>query len=126
MNKTPRVINGEWGYACVEVDAVFIPAVMATADWPLRRVLSHLHKRTGMTRMIFSAILDADSFRPHLRNIVREFDLYVPEFEDYSHCIEIAYEPTQSVGAVDPHAASTGTPSTREKASSPSITNAGG
>jgi hypothetical protein len=88
-----RVIDGEWGYACVEDGAVFIPAVKATDEWPLRRVLAHLHAETGLSRFIFSAVLNPDSLKPHLRNIVREWDEYVPEVGDHSHCIEIAYQP---------------------------------
>lgn len=89
----PKVIDGGWGYAREEPDAVFIPVVMATMEHSLGRVLAELYALTNQTRMIFSAVLDADKFRPHLRNIVREWDEYVPELEDESHCIEIRYEP---------------------------------
>ena len=92
LEKGDKVIDGEWGYACVQPDGVFIPAVVATPDWPLRRVLAHLHAETKHTRMVFSAVLDAEALKPHLRNIVREWDHYVEEFQDYSHCIEIRYE----------------------------------
>jgi hypothetical protein len=87
-----EVIEGPWGYACREADAVFIPAVMATPDYPLRRVLRELFERTGETRVIFSAILNPDDLRPRLRNIVREWDEYIEYMDDYSHCIEIRYE----------------------------------
>lgn len=87
-----KVIDGPWGYACVVDDALFIPAVMATPEWPLRRVLAHLHAESGLTRMVFSAVLDAEGLKPHLRNIVREWDEFVEEMGDWSHCIEVRYE----------------------------------
>lgn len=93
MKQPIKVIEGDWGYACVEPDAVFIPAVMATPEWPLRKVLAMLHMETGLTRMIFSAILDPDDLRPRLRSVMREWDEWVEEMESHSHCIEIAYQP---------------------------------
>jgi hypothetical protein len=114
-----EVIDGPWGYACREADAVFIPAVSATPDYPLRRVLRELFERTGETRMVFSAILNPDDLRPRLRNIVREWDEYVEYMDDYSHCIEIRYELPVSPGAVDPVAAAPCvSPSTRDEESS--------
>lgn len=89
------VIEGRWGYACWEDDRVFIPAVIANEEWPLRRVLAYLYEKTGITRMIFTAVLQPEDLKVHLRNIVREWDEYVPQYEDYSHCIEITYEPPQ-------------------------------
>ena len=100
LDEGARIIDGPWGYACVHADAVFIPAVVASDDWPLRRVLARLHADTGLTRMIFSAVLNAESLKTHLRNIVREWDEWVPEMDDHSHCIEITYEPPPSVDAV--------------------------
>lgn len=93
MKETSRMIDGPWGYACVEPDAVYIPVVMATREYPLRRVLAELFAATGHTRMIFSAVLNPDDLRSRLRNVVREWDEYVPELESDSHCIEIHYEP---------------------------------
>lgn len=89
------LIDGPWGYACVKDGVVYIPAVVATEQWPLRRVLAELHGKARTRRFIFTAVLDAEGLKLHLRNIVREFDEYVPEFEDYSHCIEIEYEPAR-------------------------------
>ena len=90
-NTPLEVIAGPWGYACRQAEAVFIPAVVATPDYPLRRVLAEIFKKTGETRMIFTAILNPDDLRPRLRNIVREWDEYVEYLDDYSHCIEIRY-----------------------------------
>lgn len=33
-----------------------------------------------------------NGLRSHLRHVVREWDEWVPQMEDYSHCIEIRYE----------------------------------
>lgn len=88
-----RTLDGDWGYACVEGDAVFIPVVQATPDWPLRRVLAHLHAETHLRRFVFSAVLNPDELKSHLRHVVKEWDEFVPYLGDYSHCIEIAYEP---------------------------------
>jgi hypothetical protein len=100
LDEGGRIIDGEWGYACVENGLVFIPAVVATDGWPLRRVLAHLHAQTGLTRMVFSAVMNPGGLKVHLRNIVREWDEWVPEMEDHSHCIEIAYEVPQADDAV--------------------------
>ena len=43
--------------------------------------------------MIFTAVLDADKLKKHLRNIKKEYDIWHTEVGDYSHCIEIEYEP---------------------------------
>lgn len=99
LEEWPRVIDGPWGYACIEQDAVYIPAVVASQEWPLRRVLAHLHEQSGLTRMVFSAVLDAESLKSHLRNIVREWDEFVPEMGDTSHCIEVRYEAVSSASA---------------------------
>lgn len=90
--ETSITIDGEWGYACIEHGAVFIPAVMATADWPLRRVLAHLYQQSKLTRFIFTAVIDPDGLKSHLRHVIREWDEYVEYMDDYSHCIEIEYE----------------------------------
>lgn len=95
-----RVIEGEWGYACVQDGAVFIPAVVATAEWPLRRVLAHLHRETRLRRMIFSAVLNSSALTPHLRHVVKEWDEWVPEMQSFSHCIEIDYQPPSSLAGL--------------------------
>lgn len=82
-------IEEPWGYACVDEDCVWIPVVFG----PLRLILADIHKRTGKTRMIFSAVLDAEELKTHLRHIVREWDQWFAEIGDWSHCIEIEYKP---------------------------------
>ena len=52
-----------------------------------------LFKKTGQVRMIFSAVLNPEEFKTHLRNIVREWNQWYEEMQDYSYCIEIKYEP---------------------------------
>ncbi len=86
MNK---VILGSWGYAIVEDDKVFIPVIMGG----MKDVLADIYKKTSITRMIFSAVLNPNDFKTHLRNIVREWDEWFEEVGDYSHLIEIKYEP---------------------------------
>ena len=83
-----KLIQGHWGYAIVKDDAIYIPAIMGN----MAEILDGLYKLTGQKKMIFTAIIFPDKFRKHLKNIKREWDEYVPEFEDYSHCIEIEYE----------------------------------
>lgn len=100
LEECEKVIDGPWGYACVQEDAVFIPAVQATPEWPLRRVLAHLFEQTGKRRIVFSAVLDAASLKTHLRRVVKEWDEWVPMMEDYSHCIAIDYEPPKPADAV--------------------------
>lgn len=95
-----EVIEGPWGYACVSSGRVFIPAVQATPEWPLRRVLAHLHQLARAKAFIFSAVLNADGLKSHLRNITREWDEWFEEVGEFSHCIEIAYEPAPAVVAV--------------------------
>ena len=82
------LIQGPWGYAILKDDALYIPAIMGN----MNEILKGLYGITKQRKMIFTAIMFPDKFRPHLKNIKREWDEYVPEFEDYSHCIEIEYE----------------------------------
>ena len=35
---------------------------------------------------------DADSFKPHLKNIKKEYDVWFEQVGDWSHCIEIEFE----------------------------------
>jgi hypothetical protein len=84
---------GSWGYAVVKKGAIWIPAVFG----PLHPILQNLYDITGIKRMIFSAVLNPDSFKTHLKNIIREWDEWFKEVEDYSHCIEIEYEPNEEI-----------------------------
>lgn len=86
MNKT--IIHGDWGYAVAYDDVVWIPAVKGD----LKKVLSELYKKAGVKRMIFSAVLNPEELKKHLKNIKREWDQWFEEVEDYSHCIEIEYD----------------------------------
>ncbi|NVM21403.1 MAG: hypothetical protein HWN68_06450 [Desulfobacterales bacterium] len=87
-----RLIQGNWGYAVIKDGAIWIPAV----EGRLKPILQELYKRTGMKRMIFSSVLDPESLKPHLRNIVKEWDVWFEEAGDYSHCIEIDYQPAEA------------------------------
>lgn len=84
-----KVLNGDFGYAVIVGDTLWIPAVMGD----MKEALKELHQRTGITKMVFSAILNPEQFKKHLKNIVREFKEWSPEYEEYVDCIEIKYEP---------------------------------
>jgi len=87
-----KVIERKWGYAVVDGDTIWIPAVMGK----LRLVLDELYRVTGIKKMIFSAVIDPDKLRSHLRNIKREWDAWFEEAQDVSHCIEIEYVPDEA------------------------------
>lgn len=82
------VIHADWGYAVVREDAVWIPAITGN----LKTILAELYKKTKIKRFIFSAVLNPEDLKKHLKNIKREWDEWVEEIGDYSHCIEIEYE----------------------------------
>lgn len=86
-----NIIQGNWGYAVIKDGAIWIPAVMGK----LKPVLQDLYGRTGIKRMIFSSVINPESLKSHLRNITKEWDEWFEEAEDYSHCIEIDYKPTE-------------------------------
>jgi len=89
MSINKRIIHGNWGYAVIKDDAIWIPAI----EGDMKIILKKLHEMTGMNRIIFSAVLNPGSFKKHLKNIVKEWDAWFEEVGDYSHCIEIKYEP---------------------------------
>ena len=89
MSINKRIIHGNWGYAVIKDDAIWIPAI----EGDMKIILKKLHEMTGMNRIIFSAVLNPGSFKKHLKNIVKEWDAWFEEAQDYSHCIEIKYEP---------------------------------
>lgn len=68
---------------------IWIPAIMES----LSIILNEIYKRTKIKRIIFSAVLNPESLKSHLKNIVREWDEWFEEVGDYSHCIEIEYKP---------------------------------
>jgi len=86
-----RLIQGNWGYAVIKDGAIWIPAI----GGELKPILQGLYERTGIKRMIFSSVLNPDSLKSHLRNIVKEWDVWFEQVGDYSHCIEIDYQPTE-------------------------------
>ena len=92
--KDDYILSGSWGYAVVKKDAIWIPAVMGD----LRQILDGLYEKTKIKRMIFSAVLNPEEMRKHLKNIKREWNQWWEEMGDYSYCIEIEYEPDNSVG----------------------------
>ena len=83
------IIEGNWGYAVVKEDAIYIPVI----DGEMSKILKELYERTKQKRMIFTAVLNPESFKKHLKNIKREWDHWWKEMEAFSHCIEIEYEP---------------------------------
>jgi hypothetical protein len=82
-----RVIERNWGYAVIHEGKIWIPAIIGN----MGEILRDLHKKTGITKMIFSAVLNPESFKTHLKNIVKEWDEWYDEMGDYSHCIEIEF-----------------------------------
>lgn len=88
MKPERKIIYGDWGYAVVYENVVWIPAVKGN----LKEILAWLYKKTGIKRIIFSAVLNPEELKKHLKNIKREWDEWIEEVGDYSHCIEIEYE----------------------------------
>lgn len=93
MSTKDRIIMGDWGYAVVKNNSIWIPAIVGD----LSLILNELYKRTKIKRMIFSAVLNPDYLKSHLKNIKKEWDEWFEEADDYSHCIEIEYEPKNNV-----------------------------
>ena len=89
--KEDWLIQGNWGYAVIKDDAIWIPAIMGR----LKPILKELYKRTGIKKMIFSAVLNPEVLKSHLKNIVKEWDVWFKEAGDWSHCIEIDYQSTE-------------------------------
>ena len=87
--KDEYILSGAWGYAVVKKNAIWIPSVMGD----LGKVLDGLYERTKIRKMIFSAVINPDKMRKHLRNIKREWNEWWEEVGDYSYCIEIEYQP---------------------------------
>jgi hypothetical protein len=87
-SKNSTIVAG-WGYSVIKDGAIWIPVIMGK----MSLVLKDLYEKTGIKRMIFSAVLNPDELKSHLRNIKREWDEWFPEAQEYSHCIEIEYEP---------------------------------
>ena len=92
---TDKIIDIEGGYAVIKDDTIWIPAVWTNS---LSAVLKKLYDETKIKRIIFSAILNAEDFKKHLKNIKREWDEYYKEIGDYSHCIEIEYQDKEDGG----------------------------
>lgn len=90
MGKEKRVreISGKWGYAILEDNALYIPAIMTDN---LSGVLAELYNETKQRRMIFTAVINPEKLKRHLRNIKKEWIQKVGE-GDCSYCIEIEYE----------------------------------
>ena len=86
-----KVVMAEFGYAVIKPEAVYIPAVMGK----LHPVLEFLYDLTNQKRIIFTAVMNPNEFKKHLRNIKGEWDEWFPEMGCYSHFIEIQYEPTK-------------------------------
>jgi len=84
-----KIIQGNWGYAVIKNGAIWIPAI----EGDMKIILKKLYEMTGINRMIFSAVLNPESLKSHLKNIIKEWDEWFEEVGDYSHCIEIKYEP---------------------------------
>jgi len=93
QNKTAKtdadvLYEFDGGYACVKDNVIYIPVIMGN----MRLVLDALYKKTGISKMVFTAVINPDYLKTHLHNIKKEWDEWYPEVGDYSHCIEIEYK----------------------------------
>ena len=79
------------GYAIVHKDVIYIPAIIVGEGVRMKDIIGELVKRTGINRIIFTACYST-FLKSKLRNIVREWDEWFKEVEDYSHCIEVKWE----------------------------------
>lgn len=86
-----KVLTWHSGYAVIDNDILWIPAIFS----PLGVTLEALYKKTGLRRIKFSAVLNPQKLKLHLRNVVAETDEYSEQHKAYSHCIEILYEPKE-------------------------------
>jgi hypothetical protein len=82
------VLNFDKGYAVIHNNKLWVPAIWDN----MGEILDSLVEKTGIKDIIFSAVLNPDKFKEHLRNIIKEWDEWHKEVGDYSHCIEIKYE----------------------------------
>lgn len=94
MDEVGNVIHGPWGYAVVKDKTIYIPAIMG----PMNEILDGLYKKTGITKMIFTAIINPEKFKQHLTNIKREYSEWVDHYGEYVPCIEIEYVPSNKGG----------------------------
>lgn len=85
------VIEGNWGYAIVKDDMIYIPAVVA--EHQLSIIMLMLYKMTNLTRMKFTAIIWPEEFKTHLHNIVSEGYEYNKYYGEDVYYIEIKYKP---------------------------------
>lgn len=83
-----KLYKGSWGYAIVRENKLWIPAIQGD----MKEIINALVKKTGINKIVFSAVLNAEKFKKHLKNITKEWDEWFKEAEDYSHCIEIEWE----------------------------------
>lgn len=84
-----EVLSWDGGYAVIDGDILWIPAIVTDS---LGNTLKELHEETGLTRMKFSAILNPDEFRTHLKNIVHEGKEWSEAHDDWSYCIEVKFD----------------------------------
>jgi len=61
----------------------------------MKKILQLLYDDTKCKKMVFTAILNPDSFRKRLHNIKREWSEFVDYYDDWVSCIEIEYIPKE-------------------------------
>ena len=83
-----KMLEFDGGYAVIKDGKVWIPAIVRD----MGKILDALHEDTGLDTFIFSAVMNPEAFKIHLRNIISEWDEWFEEVQDYSHCIEVRYE----------------------------------
>jgi len=82
-------IKGNWGYAIYYEKKIWIPVIIA--ENRLKEVLQYLTEHFNTNSIIFSAVLNPERLKKHLKHIVREWNEYFEEIDEYSHCIEIEW-----------------------------------
>lgn len=84
------MIEGEWGFACYDKGCIWIPSIFAVDT--AKTIINALVDIFGTNRIIFSAVLFPEKIKAHFHSVVREWDVYFPEINSDSHCIEIIWD----------------------------------
>lgn len=82
-----RTVEGSWGYACFVDNKIWIPAISGD----MKAIVSMLVNHFKTNKVVFSAIINPIEFKKHLKNIVREWDDWFEQAQDYTHCIEVEW-----------------------------------
>ena len=84
------MVKGDWGYAILHDGRIWIPAIMAPNE--AKKIITYLTDLWKTDKVVFSAVLIPEKIKAHFQNVVREWDEWFEECQDYSHCIEIIWK----------------------------------